>query len=617
MSGRYDGTEFNSIRYLSNSSGGLGSCPDGLARISYYGASAFPTLVWQGTNVLVGAGTDVIDGGPYDAIVQSMLPDATPWVVEITDFDLGVSPYVTTRIALEDDVADITGHVVHVGLIENDCLYAGDDEQDVLRDIVDDIAITIDGNGQEQTHTANFTLDPSWNTANMRIIAFLQRDSDKVILQSCNSVPTGPYAFRYYSLGERVVVDSGSHQFDEFALFNMGDSSDTYDLALDTSGMPGDWNAYFTDGVNNYTSLPVNLAAGARASFNVVVETGSSGGGAVALTIHSQGDGTDRQVKYSVITADTEILLVDDDGAESFESDYYGPALDTTGRSYAIWDRGSAALSAGILSNFSVVVWDVGFAFPTLDDADRAALGAYLDGGGALFISGQDVGWDSNDQGGAALVWYHDYLHANYVADNTNDHTLDGVPGDFISDGMDLVIQGGDGANNQDYPDAIAPRDAAAHTILTYSTTYNAGIAVDTPVYRVVYLGFGFEAIDNAADRAQLMQKSVLWLQRDLTDTPDGPVPVALRLDQNQPNPFNPKTVIRYALPSAGDANLSVYDASGRHLRVLIDGPQAAGQNEVVWDGKDDAGNTLPSGVYFYSLRSAEAQQTRKMLLLK
>ena len=67
MSGRYDGTEFNSIRYLSNSSGGLGSCPDGLARISYYGASAFPTLVWQGTNVLVGAGTDVIDGGPYDA----------------------------------------------------------------------------------------------------------------------------------------------------------------------------------------------------------------------------------------------------------------------------------------------------------------------------------------------------------------------------------------------------------------------------------------------------------------------------------------------------------------------------------------------------------------------
>ena len=85
----------------------------------------------------------MIDGGPYDAIVQSMLPDATPWVVEITDFDLGVSPYVTTRIALEDDVADITGHVVHVCLIENDCLYSGDYEQDVLRDIVDDIAITI------------------------------------------------------------------------------------------------------------------------------------------------------------------------------------------------------------------------------------------------------------------------------------------------------------------------------------------------------------------------------------------------------------------------------------------------------------------------------------------
>jgi hypothetical protein len=311
------------------------------------------------------------------------------------------------------------------------------------------------------------------------------------------------------------------------------------------------------------------------------------------------------------------VLLVDDDGAASFETDYYGPALDSTGRNWAIWDRGSAELTADIMSNFDILVWDVGLAYPTLDDADRAALTTYLNGGGALFLSGQDIGWELNDIGGAAITWYHDVLHTNYIIDDTNDYTLDGVAGDFITDGMSLVIQGGDGANNQAYPDAISPRDAAAHTILTYSASYNAAVAVDTPTYRVVYLGFGYEAINNAADRAQLMQKSILWLQRDLTDSPAGPVPVAMRLDQNQPNPFNPKTVISYVLPTAGDANLSVYDAAGRRLRVLVDGPQSAGEQQVIWDGKDDSGMSLPSGVYFYRLQSADEAQTRKMLLLK
>ena len=267
---------------------------------------------------------------------------------------------------------------MRVCVLENHCLYSGEYEEDVLRDIVTDVPITINTAGQVQTQTGNFTMDPLWNAANMRVVAFIQRDSDKSVLQSCTSVPTGNYAFRYYSLGERVAVDSGSHEFGEFALFNRGDAADTYDLSLDTSALPGDWTAYFTDGVTNYTNLSVGLGPDARATYNVVIETGSTGGAGVTLNIHSQGDGTNRHVNYSVITSDVQVLLVDDDGGAAFESTYYGPALGTTGRSFAVWDRGSAALTGALLANFPVVVWNVGLAYPTLDDSDDRDSSAQL-----------------------------------------------------------------------------------------------------------------------------------------------------------------------------------------------------------------------------------------------
>ena len=214
-------------------------------------------------------------------------------------------------------------------------------------------------------------------------------------------------------------------------------------------------------------------------------------------------------------------------------------------------------------------------------------------------------------------AWYHQYLHASFVADDTNDYTLDGVASDLISDGMSLAISGGDGADNQDYPDAIDPYDAAAHVIFTYNASQNGALAVDTGTYRVVYLGFGFEAIDNATDRALLMQRALDWLAPDLTGLPEEPAAFALRLEQNLPNPFNPQTSIRFSLPAAGPASLRIYDAVGRRVATLLDGPQTAGSQEVVWEGRDDAGNTLPTGMYFYRLHHADGEQTRKMLLLK
>jgi parallel beta-helix repeat protein len=87
----------------------------------------------------------------------------------------------------------------------------------------------------------------------------------------------------------------------------------------------------------------------------------------------------------------------------------------------------------------------------------------------------------------------------------------------------------------------------------------------------------------------------------------------------NYPNPFNPKTTIEYVVPDAGGAvRLAVYDLSGRLVRSLVDGEQPAGKHVAVWDGRDDRGRELGSGVYFYRLEIGGGYRTeRKMVLLK
>jgi len=97
-------------------------------------------------------------------------------------------------------------------------------------------------------------------------------------------------------------------------------------------------------------------------------------------------------------------------------------------------------------------------------------------------------------------------------------------------------------------------------------------------------------------------------------------------LAQNYPNPFsppergfagNPSTTIRFALPEAAEMNLKIYDIAGQLVQTLIDGVVEAGRHQVVWDGTNQHGVPVASGVYFYQLRAGEFKQVRKMSLLR
>lgn len=93
--------------------------------------------------------------------------------------------------------------------------------------------------------------------------------------------------------------------------------------------------------------------------------------------------------------------------------------------------------------------------------------------------------------------------------------------------------------------------------------------------------------------------------------------PWATELFANHPNPFNPSTTIRYALSRAGSVQLVVFDTVGRRVRTLVDESQPAGEHSVPFDGRDEHGGVLASGVYFYRLEANGVVRTRKMVLLK
>ena len=94
-------------------------------------------------------------------------------------------------------------------------------------------------------------------------------------------------------------------------------------------------------------------------------------------------------------------------------------------------------------------------------------------------------------------------------------------------------------------------------------------------------------------------------------------VPQAFSLAQNAPNPFNSNTVIRFALPQPSQVELAIYNLLGQPVAVLVQGPSAAGTFSVRWDGRDQAGHELTSGVYLYQLRAGEYREVRKLLLLR
>ncbi len=431
----------------------------------------------------------------------------------------------------------------------------------------------------------------------------------EMVLKSPNYVAT------FASTSPDIIGDKNAPGEFSTIIQNIGLLEDTYDISCTFDG-PGGWTGEFTT-INGTVPFgetdSVQVAPGDSTEIGITINpNGFSGSGEATLSFQSKnnpGNVGSLTVRF-VTTSGNNILVIDASGegyGELVENSVTNVFTGTTG----LVSR-SALNASVVLYEFQMVAWTTGTVLPVFYPDEVDLLQDYLDGGGKLFINGQDIGADIFGAGGQsqfAQGFYNNYMHASYIG-NGNSYLINGYAGDPITDGVQFVI-------NDIYPrspDNIAPFDNFASPIFKYLNGPNiAGIKTSTPVFQVVYFGFGFEQITDSAIRDTLVSRIIDWTGVIPTDVAnENSLPYEFSLGQNYPNPFNPATRISYSLNNEVQVNLSVYDMLGRKVAELVNTKQPAGSYDIQFDA-----STMASGTYFYKLTAGDLVSAKKMVLLK
>jgi hypothetical protein len=318
-----------------------------------------------------------------------------------------------------------------------------------------------------------------------------------------------------------------------------------------------------------------------------------------------------------------EVMLVDDDAGSEYES-YYIEALSNISISYHLWSNevvGEPSPADVAAYPDSIVVWFTGDGeTTTLSTSEVATLTGHLNNGGYLFLTGQNI---AEHIDGSELM---SVLGIAFLQDNENT-LIFGVDGS-IAEGMVFTTSGTGGANNQTSRDEVEitnPETTSALFEYGVGSSAIAGVAYQEGSARAVHLGFGWEAIHSAANREEVMIAIMEYFDPGITGVENSPpisrIPTGYDLFQNYPNPFNPSTTVLFDLPGdrGGKQHVTVviYDMRGRRVRTLIDSDLEPGTHQIHWDGRNDRGEPIASGIYLYQLKAGGETFTRKMTVLK
>jgi len=276
-------------------------------------------------------------------------------------------------------------------------------------------------------------------------------------------------------------------------LTNSGTYQDSY--ALDFISHDG-WEAY----LSQYSVNDVPPQGSAMVVLSVVIPASATPGeiGSVTVNVGSVSDPATNAAVLTQTTAAARIAVVDDNGQE----EDFCQALEYAGLAYELLTPGDD------ISAYNIVVWVIGGSYNTLTIQEQDKLADYLDAGGNLFVSGEDIGYD--------IGWtdfYHDYLGADYVSDSSFAEHVNGITFDPISDGFSWLPIAGY------WPSIIAPVDADGSAVFTYadgSPGSTGAIKVERWNYRLVYFAFKyFEGTDGIEQKAVLMERIIDWLEQN------------------------------------------------------------------------------------------------------
>ncbi|MFP4459957.1 MAG: T9SS type A sorting domain-containing protein [Candidatus Zixiibacteriota bacterium] len=535
--------------------------------------------------------------------------DQAPSVVNIMDAQALSTPVIidlsysggtaTADIIVESSLAGSNYRLFFV-LIEDDLSYSAPNGQTIFHQTMREYFPSTDGTpiSLSSIGTESFVQAIDFGLAdvvnNCRIVCYIQDISTLDVVQSAQ-VFMEDYGYTLYPSAGKYSssMGSGASGSEYITIYNdhPGDDSYTVDVTVDA---PPEWTVTtLADGTPFTGSTTISVDGQSQKNLSVDYNTNYVRGYATiefeTISSHVSGDRATQTGSIN-ISAGCNVLVVDDDQLASFQG-YFMDAVFAAGRYPYHHDRELEGVPlASFMDDFEAVVWLTGTGYSdVINSNDITQLSDYLDGGGRLFITGQEIGYDIGGGDGdpsSEDPFYLNYLHANFEGDDASSSNVYGLTGDVIADGIDFSISGGDGADNQDYPDYISGRDAATE-IFAYGSEAGSQKAMirwtDGSTY-MVYSGFGFEGIDNQADRNLLMQRILDWfdVSLDIKENAEYTSPEKLTIDA-YPNPFNSSV----ALELPDDLNIAIYDLDGRLVDILPKG-------SINWQPK----SAIESGVY-------------------
>jgi len=272
---------------------------------------------------------------------------------------------------------------------------------------------------------------------------------------------------------------------------------------------------------------------------------------------------------------------------------------------------------------------------------DVGTLINWLDMGGKdIFLTGDDLASDLSQAGTATLTLLEDYMGVTVVTDNVRplignqttplveviagNPVFGGTLQTWIAYGSCMSINRFDGVmvfgTGQRIAGFVDPNGGDyGFAAATLNVMGSGSRAVSMPV-DLMYVYTDPSAPGNLLPgRAQLLKDVLAYFGIEGYPANVSPVLPSITFQtSNYPNPFNPSTTIQYSMPQAGHIKLSIYNVRGQLVKTLIDGVRPAGADQtIVWDGSDNLGSSVSSGVYFYEARVEGDIKIGKMTLLK
>jgi uncharacterized repeat protein (TIGR01451 family) len=292
-------------------------------------------------------------------------------------------------------------------------------------------------------------------------------------------------------------------------LSNSSFNSDSYTLSV--SG-----NTFTTTVLDSTCTTPLattpTVPSGGSTDVCVKVDVPASAANAATdhatVTATSVGDpSATGSGAITTIAVAVDTLLVDNDDNNPDVKGIYQQALTDSGTPFSFWDLSvDKKLPQNFVNAFKHVVWFTGASYPGPLLPYEATLKAYLDQGGHLFVSGQDI----LDQAAGTTAFVHDYLHVNWDGTEAqNDkatNNVNGVSGSPVSNGIGTVPLDLSVLNGAQFSDELTLVSPAAPAF-TDDAAQTDGLSVDTGTYKVVFVAFPFEEFGTAAQKADLITR--------------------------------------------------------------------------------------------------------------